>query len=161
MTRREHKEELTNEFQDDGGRVLSQTQNTISASVPSVLSVDLDTYDRYGDRTFSALDVNHNGVINFGGPDRVTGYTTAYIVKNNALWQEAAQTVYPDFDSDRTVTTAMSRRKLTNLGAYISVSENSGVCPLKIPYAIALSSFRGLDWHRSESYTCLPHEETG
>ena len=32
---------------------------------------------------------------------------------------------------------------------------------LKIPYAIALSSFRGLDWHRSESYTCLPHEETG
>ena len=118
-------------------------------------------YDLDGDLLFSALDVNHNGTIDFAGPDRVTGHSSAFITKNNAIWQQATQTVYPDFDSDRAVTTAMSRRKLTNLGAYISVSENSGVCPLKIPYAIALSSFRGLDWHRSESYTGLPHEETG
>ena len=70
MTRREHYEEPTTYVYDDGGRVLSQTQNVISGSVSSVLSVDLSTYDRYGTQTFSALDVNHNGVID---PEPVEG----------------------------------------------------------------------------------------
>ena len=51
-------------------------------------------------------------------------FSAAYIVRDNALWQESAQTVYPDFDSDRAVVTAKSRRKLTNLGTFVSVSES-------------------------------------
>ena len=112
---------------DNGGRVLNQTQNVISGSVSSVLSVDLSTYDRYGHQTFTALDVNHNGVIDFAGPDRVTGTTSTYIAKDNALWRESSQSVYPDFNSDRAVTTAKSRRKLTNLGDFTSVSESEDI----------------------------------
>ena len=112
---------------ENGGRVLNQTKNVISGSVSSVLSVDLSTYDRYGHQTFTALDVNQNGVINFSGPDRVTGHTSTYITKDNALWQESTQTVYPDFNSDRSVTTTKSRRKLTNLGAFASVTESEDI----------------------------------
>lgn len=112
---------------DNGGRVLNQTQNVISGSVSSVLSVDLSTYDLQGDLLFSALDVNQNGVIDFTGPDRITGHTSAFIVKDGTLWQESTQTVYPDFDSDRAVTTAKSRRKLTNLGAFVSVAETEDI----------------------------------
>ena len=84
-------------------------------------------YDLDGDLLFSALDVNRNGVIDFAGPDRVTGSTTTYITKDNALWRETTQSAYPDFDSDRAVVTAKSRRKLTNLGAFSSVSEAEGI----------------------------------
>jgi hypothetical protein len=88
----------------------------------------LSQYDLHGDLLFSALDVNQNGVIDpepveGDGPDCVTGHTAAYIIKDNALWQESTQSVYPDFSSNRAVTTAKSRRKLTNLGAFASVAE--------------------------------------
>ena len=113
---------------DNGGRELSQTQTDTTNPVnPVILSKNLSQYDLHGDLIFSALDVNHNGLIDFAGPDRVTGFTTAYIVKNNALWKEATQVVYPDFNSDRTVTTAKSRQKLTSLGDFFFVSESEDI----------------------------------
>ena len=113
---------------DNGGRVLNQTQTSTTNLVNLViLSKTLSQYDRYGHQTFSALDANHNGGIDLSGPDRVTGYTTAYITKESALWQEAIQSVYPDFNSDRAVIASKSRRKLSNLGNLISVSESEDI----------------------------------
>ena len=133
MKRRVHDEALITYVYDGGSRVLSQTQanvtnpdNPVIVSSPQVSSFQFQassTYDPHGDRLFSALDVNQNGVIDFNGRDRVTGYVSTYIVKDGALWQESTQSVYPDFDSDRAVTTTKSRRKLTNLGAFAAVSE--------------------------------------
>jgi len=54
-------------------------------------------------------------------------FSAAYIVRDNALWQESAQSVYPDFDSDRAVVTSKSRRKLTNLSAFAAVSETEDI----------------------------------
>ena len=93
----------------NGSRVLNQPQNAVTNSVSSVLSVVMNTYALHGELLFSALDVNHSGVIDFAGPDRVTGQTSAFITKDNSLWREDTQTVYPDFDSVRAVTTAKSR----------------------------------------------------
>lgn len=113
---------------DNGGRVLAQTQADATDPVnPVILSKNLSQFDRYGHQTFSALDVNHNGVIDVTGPDRVTAHTSDYIAKNNALWQESTQSVYPDFNSDRAVTIAKSRRKLTNFGDFTSVSESEDI----------------------------------
>ena len=118
----------TNYTYEDGGRVLSQTLvDSTNLENLVILSKTLSQYDRYGHQIFSALDINHNGVIDFTGPDRVMGYTTAYITKDSALWQEATQSVHPDFNSDRTVTTAKSRRKLTGLGNYVSLSESEDI----------------------------------
>ena len=105
--------------------VIGNASHPVAFSL--LYSKNLSQYDRYGHQTFTARDVNQNGVIDFSGSDRVTGSTTAYITKDNALWQEAIQFVYPDFNSDRAVTTAKSRRKLTNLGVYISVSESEDI----------------------------------
>ena len=54
-------------------------------------------------------------------------FSAAYIVRDNALWQESTQSVYPDFNSDRAVVTTKSRQKLTNLGAFVSVSESEDI----------------------------------
>ena len=113
-----------------GGETHAHPDNPVTVSSPQVSSFKFQvssTYDLHGDLLFSALDVNHNGVIDFNAPDRVTGYTTAYISKDNALWQESTQSVYPDFDSDRAVVTTKSRQKLTNLGAFVSVSESEDI----------------------------------
>ena len=124
MKRRVHSEAIITYTYDNGGRVLSQTQaDTTNPANLVILSKNLSQYDRYGDRLFTALDVNRNGVIDVAGLDRVTAHTTSYIVKDDALWQESTQSVYPDFDSDSAVVTAKSRRKLTNLGAFATVTE--------------------------------------
>ena len=108
---------------DNGGRILSQTVIARIGETPQIISSQLFTYNIYGETIFSALDVNKNDIIDFSGSDQIIGAISNFIIKDGAIWEENAQAVYPDFNSDRAVTTSKQRRKLTNLASFASVSE--------------------------------------
>lgn len=77
----------------------------------------LTVYDELGEVSFTALDVNENGLIDLGGPDRVQSSETLYTQDGGGLWRrKSSQSVYADPSGLPTVT-GQSLQRLTGLGA--------------------------------------------
>lgn len=73
------------------GQLLASTQSSIVGSVPSVLSVDLYSYDALGEAVVTTRDIDLDGQIDFSGPDVVSSNATPYVTIAGAWWREARQ----------------------------------------------------------------------
>jgi RHS repeat-associated protein len=118
---------VTTNAYDTAGNLLS----TVSSSAEGVHAATLFSYHPDGTPFLTALDLNTNGVIDLGGPDRVTGFSSVYEKDaSNRWWQVSRQWGYPESGSVSAVTTSVTRVLLTGLGVPASS------LPLPSPYAL-------------------------
>ena len=144
------------------GQLLSSTQSTIIGSVPSVLSVDLYSYDVLGEAVVSARDINLDGQIDYAGPDIVSSNATAYVQLGSAWWRESRQYAFPDTSSAAPLLVSTSRQRLSGLGGSAStvigtatlVSESVSIDALG--NASTRRSYLNRDTHATASVTTTP-----
>lgn len=120
---------ITSYAYDEYGHRISETFSCRrkDETVLELLSATLNRYDFDGTLIVSARDVNLNGVIDFTGPDRVSGNVVSYVLVDDDVWRETVQVSYPDSGNERAVVTARTREKLTGFGHFVSVSEAENV----------------------------------
>ena len=112
---------ITRNTYNAASQLLSTTTLSQDANSQLVtLSSQLFTYDELGEMFFSVQDINQNGVADLAGPDRILSSASSFVKLDNDWWQESNQYTYPEDNSDESLRTSTSRRRITGLGATAS-----------------------------------------
>jgi len=99
----------TSNFYDSAtGRLLKTTRT----GSPDTLYV----YNELGEVIETVADVDIDGIIDYSGPDQITTSSTYYHEISNNWWQVSASEVYLQTNSASTITTSVSRVRMTGLG---------------------------------------------
>ena len=102
-------------------------------------------YDELGEQTETCVDINSNGAVDYSGPDQITTRSTYYQEISNDWWQVSSSAVYFQTNSTSTITTSVSRVRMTGFGID---TYNGG---------ILTAQSESEDWHgnitRSSTYT--------
>ena len=117
----------------------------------------LTVYDELGEVRYTALDVNANGVIDLGGPDRVQSSESLYVLDGGAWWRSSSQSVFADASGAATVTGA-SKQRLTGLGASGLTGESQSI---DVNGNVTISrSYLDSSEHRRTTVTDYPDSDT-
>ncbi|MCK9304429.1 MAG: hypothetical protein M0P27_03420 [Bacteroidales bacterium] len=99
----------TSNFYDSTTGRLTRVSRTGSPDV-------LYFYDELGEQTETCVDINSNGAVDYSGTDQITTSHTYYQKLSNDWWQVSSSAVYFQTNSTSTVTTSVSRVRMTGLG---------------------------------------------
>ncbi|MDD2230794.1 MAG: hypothetical protein PHY48_15515, partial [Candidatus Cloacimonetes bacterium] len=73
-------------------------------------------YDELGEQTETCVDINSNGAVDYSGTDQITTRSTYYQEISTNWWQVSSSAVYFQTNSTSTITTSVSRVRMTGLG---------------------------------------------
>lgn len=104
-----------NEYNNKNRLVATRTELAETPFSP-VRPAILYDYDELGNRFRHAYDINHNGMIDLDGPDRVTETETRFVEVSGEWWEETTSRVYARENTTEATTMRRQRRQLSGSG---------------------------------------------
>jgi len=102
---------------DGGGRVTAVETWSENPTDSTLLSRTIYTYDELGQPLLTCQDLDLDGIINPASTDRASGSDTRYLLINGDWWHQHTSWIYPEADFLLPLTNAITRTRLTGLGA--------------------------------------------